>query len=198
MPQRGGSTSAARPLIDPLYARIMCDNWFRLAEPIRVLHSKCATTSVHGWMRVEHGRHPLAGILARRLRLPRSSAAVHAELTVTPVDGGERWLRTIGAERLETWQHQSDSSELSERFGCLEFRFRLAAADGRLVFVQREAALRFSARRLRLPRWLAPRIEAHEDAADARRVRVRVRITLPVVGLLIAYDGLIEVTGSRR
>jgi hypothetical protein len=52
--------------------------------------------------------------------------------------------------------------------------------------------------RVRLPGPLAPHVAARADPAGLNRVNVDVRITLPWIGLLIAYDGLIEAEEARE
>jgi hypothetical protein len=46
-------------------------------------------------------------------------------LVVATRGDGEHWLRTFDGRRLEMRQYESRESELAERFGVLEFRFRL-------------------------------------------------------------------------
>jgi hypothetical protein len=185
----------ASPVTAPLYARIMGDTWLQIAEPIRDLHATGATT--RGCLRVEHGRHRLARFLAGMLRLPVSCAAADAQLTVTTRDGGERWQRAFSGRRFETFQYQSNEAELAERYGPLEFRFRLQAAEGSLRYIQREAAVRIGIGRMRLPRRLAPHVTAREDAAGPGHVHVIVTVTLPGIGLLMAYDGIVDITEAR-
>jgi len=175
-----------------LYARVMGDTWFRLAAPIRDLHSTASGTRAHGCLRVEHGHHRLARIIARTFPLPPPGVATRTELSVRALDDGERWQRAFGATRVDTHQ-SSNGIDLVERYGALEFRFRLHASEGRLVYRQREAALRLFAFRLRLPGYLAPHIEASEEAVAPRRVKIAVSITIPTIGVLIAYDGTIDV-----
>ena len=62
---------------------------------------------------------------------------------------------------------EAGGSELAERIGVLEFRFRLEAVAGSLVFRQREAALLWGSVRLPLPASCVPRVDAREDAAGA-------------------------------
>ena len=179
--------------MQPLYARIMGDAWLRLAEPIRELQSTPSTTHARGYLSVAHGRHRLARVLVRQFRLPHVDTAAPAELTVTSVDGCEHWFRRIGERTLETWLSQASPAELTERYGCLEFRFLLRAAGESLHYVQRGAALRFGAGRLRLPEFLAPRVEARETAAGPGQVCVTVSVTLPVIGLMIEYAGTVGI-----
>ena len=47
--------------------------------------------------------------------------------------------------------------------------------------------------RVPLPRWLSPRITAREWAGlEAGSLQVAVRLSLPFVGLLIAYEGCLK------
>ena len=181
----------------PLYMRAMGASWNQLAESVRCLHGTGSIVHAQGRLRIEHGRHHGVRFLAAVLRLPRPSAAAHTRLTVLRRANGEHWQRTFNTRRLDTWQYDADPSDLAERFGLFEFRFRLAECDGSLVYVQREAAFRLRSVRLPIPAWCAPRVEAQEDPVDATRVRVEVRVVLPVVGLLIAYDGVIDVEDTR-
>jgi hypothetical protein len=154
---------------------------------------------MHGHLRIEHGRRLAARLVAWLLRLPCASASADTRLVVTPRAGGEDWVRTFDRRCLTTWQRRSGTSELSERFGLLEFRFRLdASVTGGLVYVQRDAALRLGPLRLPIPASWAPRVEACENPAGPGRVEVEVRVALPVVGPLIAYEGFMTVEDTGR
>lgn len=177
----------------PLYMRIMGDCWSQVAEPVRSVHSTQAITRAQGRLRIRHGRHYLARALARLLRLPRPNAAADTQLAVAARSDGERWQRTFNGRGFTTQQYESNTFELAERYGALEFRFRLEASGGSLVYIQREAALMAGGVRVRLPGLFAPQVAAREDPAGLNRVNVDVRVTLPWIGLLIAYDGLITV-----
>ena len=128
--------------------------------------------------------------------MPRPGAAGETRLIVRARDGGEHWQRTIDGCAFDTWQYQSPPSDLAERFGLLELRFRLEEHAGSLVFVQRKAAFVAGALHFALPAGCAPRVEAREHAAGPTTIGVRVRISLPVIGLLIAYDGSIDIEDS--
>jgi hypothetical protein len=157
------------------------------------------TRHLRGHLRIEHGRHLAARLVAWLLRLPRASASADTRLIVTPRAGGEDWVRIFDRRRLTTWQERSGASELAERFGILEFRFRLeASAVGGLVYVQRDAALRLGPLRVRIPASWAPRVEARESPAGPGRVEILVRVALPVVGPLITYEGLMMTEDGCR
>jgi hypothetical protein len=180
-----------------LYARVMGDSWFQIAAPVRSVHAVHPVLRTRGDLRVDRGRHRLVRVLAWMLRLPRPCAAATARLIVTALGDGERWERTFNGRRFETRQRKSNDFELAERYGVLEFRFRLEASGGSLLYVQRDACLLFGWIRLRIPAAWAPRVAAREDPAGPARVNISVRVTLPGIGLLIAYDGSIEVEDTR-
>jgi hypothetical protein len=69
----------------------------------------------------------------------------------------------------------------------------LEVSDGNLHFIQREAAMRIGIGRVRLPRHLAPRVRAQERAAAPGQVHIAVSVTLPGIGLLIGYDGVVAI-----
>jgi hypothetical protein len=173
--------------------RVMGESWEQVAEPVRRMHAPQSIVRAHGRLRIEHGSHRLVRLLTRLLRLPDASAAAETQLVVTTRADGERWHRTFNGRRLETRQYRASRSELIERFGPLEIRFRLDASDGSLVYVQRDAAILVGSVRLPIPHAWAPRIQAREDPAGPRRVKVDVRIALPGVGPLVAYDGIMDV-----
>ena len=181
----------------PLYVRVIGDAWTQIAEPIRRVHASHSISRASGRLRVEDGRHFLARMLARMLRLPRPTAEAETELMVTVGPECEHWQRTFNGRHLKTRQYESNTSELAEQFGVLEFRFRLDASGGNLLYVQREAAVLFGPVRLRIPAAWAPRVEAREDPAGPTRIKVAVRVVLPGIGQLIAYDGFVDIEDLR-
>jgi uncharacterized protein DUF4166 len=190
---RAGAVRAGKDS-EALYIRVMGDAWARVAEPVRCMHTHGATVRAHGRLRVEHGRHPLARALAWVLRLPRPGAATETRLLVTHRADGDHWLRTFSGRHLETRQYHSSGSELAERFGVLEFRFRLEPSeDGGIRYVQRSVEFLLGPVRVPVPASWGPRVEAREAPAGPRRVVVAVRVALPAVGPLITYDGCMTI-----
>ena len=89
-------------------------------------------------------------------------------------------------------QYAGPGGCLVERFGLLDIWFRLAVVDGTLCFRQESVGLSYGALRVPLPRWLAPQITAREWAIPGQvRVQVAVSVSVPLVGLLLAYAGAI-------
>jgi hypothetical protein len=179
--------------VNPLYARLLGASWQQLAEPVRFTHATESTVHARGRFRIAHGRGRVARVVARLLRLPRASDAAEARLVITADAGGEQWARTFDDRRLDSRQYEAGEGELAERFGVLEFRFRLEVSDGGLVYRQVETALLFGTVRLRLPAHWAPTVDAREDPAGPRQICVRVCVQLPAVGPVLTYDGVIDI-----
>jgi hypothetical protein len=79
----------------PLYARILRDDWRRLATAVRALHATRPLVRARGPFRVEHGTHRVARVLARLLRLPPARAAVDTRLVITAIGDSDRWERVL-------------------------------------------------------------------------------------------------------
>jgi hypothetical protein len=186
----------ATTVATPLYEQIMGESWHALAAPVRRLHA-AAVRRARGRFEISSGASVVSRLVAAICRLPRSADAADTRLAVTCRHGLERWERTFDGRRVRTWQRQSRRGLLCERFGMVAFDFTLEAADGCLIYRQRDAAMILGPARLRIPRGLAPRIDARECPAGSARVEVDVRVTLPRAGLLIAYRGSIETEDLR-
>ena len=178
----------------PLYLRVMENGWSQLAGPLHRMHGAGGILRARGRLRVEHGRHVVARLAAWLFRLPASSADTDTRLVITPEEDGEHWLRTFDGRRLETRQQRSNPSEIVERFGMLELRFHMdVSPGGGLVYVQRAAVFVLGRVRVSLPLLIAPRVSAREEPDGPDRVTVVVSVTLPLVGMLITYDGFMAV-----
>jgi uncharacterized protein DUF4166 len=175
-----------------LYPRLLGDAWGALAAPVRRLHGGKAGPH-HGKLDVDRGRALAARALVRLLALPEAGRHVPVSLERELAEDGELWRRRFADRALLTHQSARDG-ELVERLGAIACFFRLEARDGALHFVQTGAALCLGRWRLRLPRALAPRIAGVAAPAGAA-VRIDVRLSAPVAGLLLAYRGEIAVGG---
>jgi hypothetical protein len=88
---------------------------------------------------------------------------------------------------------------LEERMGIVEMRFRLAVIGGALSYETVSAALRFGSLCLPLPHWLSPCVTAWEIAVDdMNQIHVSVDVTLPLLGRLIAYDGMLTQVEAQQ
>jgi uncharacterized protein DUF4166 len=169
-----------------LYERLVGEGWGGLDEPVRRFHL-CARGA--GLFAVRRGEGRVARVVARLMRLPEVGEAVPLRLSVEPHESGERWRRNFAGKEFVTEQSEHTGTLLLERTGPFELLFRLNVEGGALAYRNESAALRAGGLRVRLPPWLAPRVEAWERADEEGGVRVSVCVTAPLVGLLIHYEG---------
>jgi len=124
---------------------------------------------------------------------------VDVKLQVTALEEGEEWNRMFAGRPLVSMQSYHFDGLLLERVGIVEMRFRLAVVGGTLSYQMVSAALRLVSLRLPLPQWLSPRITAWEKAAgDLNQIQVSVDVTFPLLGRLIAYDGVLTQVEAQR
>ena len=176
-----------------LYASRLGASWPALAEPVRLIHSPQSTIAARGEFHIVRGPGLVSRMVASLMRLPRTNRAARTHLVITAWGHEEYWHRTFDGRHLDTRQYAAGEQEIGELLGPLEFRFRLEARGGGLVFRQVGVAIVCGSIRLRIPAALAPRVVATETPAGARQTAVSVRVVLPVLGSLVSYDGIIHV-----
>jgi len=179
-----------------LYAQLLGASWCELAEPLRRLHASDTTVRARGRLRITHGRGRFARLLARLLRLPRQNDSADAQLIITHNANAEQWRRSFDERHLDTDQYASGNRELAERFGVLEFRFRLEAIAGVLHYQQLGVALVIGSFRVRLPDACAPLVDAREEASGPRQLQIRVSVAIPALGPVLTYDGAVDIEAA--
>jgi hypothetical protein len=181
-------------LTTALYERLAGQAWHQVPEAVRRAHPAVGPMHAWGVFRVQHGSGHIARLLARLLRLPPPADAISVQLWITPTKTGEEWVRIFGTQRLVTRQREAPGQLLAERFGPLEFRFQLQGQADALSYRQHEVALCVGRLRFVLSPRLAPHVDATERAMDAtQRTRSTVAISLPWLGLLIRYEGVLNI-----
>jgi hypothetical protein len=180
-----------------LYPKLLGAAWASLDPVVQRVHAAPAETYAEGTAQVSRAPGRLLGYVLDAAGVPRSSCASAVRLAVWHRGTDERWHRVFGGRPLVTHQSEAPGGLLAERIGMLEFRFRLAAQDGALLFRQEALALRLGSLRIPLPGWLSLVVAAREGPAaapdgDENRTSVDVRVTLPTGALLFAYRGTVR------
>ena len=158
------------------------------------MHCDGAPVRAAGALRISYGTSIWARLVLLFLGLPRPAAAAEVELVVRPDGQSETWLRMFAGKSVVTLQRELPGGLLAERFGFLEFRFRLELADRTIHYRQVGVTLRFAwpffSWGIPLPRWASPRVSAGETAgASEMETRIRVEVSAPLAGLLFSYEG---------
>lgn len=147
-----------------------------------------------GSLTVERGSSLRSRCLAGLLRLPRAGPAQPLRVRIDQHGSGERWRRRIGGRRLDSRQRR-DGDVLVESVGPVELRMRMRVAPDRIMLTPIGAALRVGRLRIPLPAPLAPRTTA-TATATAAGFELDARISIPWLGLLIAYRGTVREEGA--
>ncbi|HEV7519392.1 MAG TPA: DUF4166 domain-containing protein, partial [Thermoanaerobaculia bacterium] len=191
-PARDGLTPVVseRPATG-LYPSLLGAAWNDLPEPVRRGHDTSHPLCYCGALSVRGGRSAAARLVAALLRLPRPGEGVPVRLVVTPEVDGCCWRRTFGARTLVTRQC-CRGGQLVERFGILDLCFVPLVKERRLRYRQTAAALRVGRLRLPLPRPLMPVVAADAWVAEGEsEMRIEIRITAPLVGIVLEYGGAV-------
>lgn len=194
----GGLKTIQTAQAKTLYPRLVGPGWANLGEPVRRLHMGTSTLRGSGKFTIRQGERGPARLLARLMRLPSTGIDVPVKLVVTPHEDGERWDRTFGQTPFVTEQRAGEGFMI-ERIGPTEVSYHLEVAGGALYYRHTGTALRVGPIRLPFPRWLAPHITARESAMpDEKSTHISVKVTLPLIGLLVSYKGYIEIKDEVR
>lgn len=168
-----------------LYASLLGPEWAGLPAVVRTLHQEGSAT---GRFSIRRGRGPLAALLGWLCRFPRAGEDVPTRLVVRRDGPVQRWERAFAGHGLVTTQWAWEDGLLGEQLGPVVCVFRLRAVERGLLFEPAGAWLRLGPWRVRLPRVLAPLIEARtSEAPEGMHVRVSIRSAL--AGVLLTYEG---------
>jgi hypothetical protein len=185
MPEQSASTA--------LYPRLVGDAWAALDVSVQQWHDATPKVQGTGLFTVRHGQGCLARFLVWLLRLPTSGEALATRLVILRHASGETWSRTFAGRALMTGQYQRGADLLAERLGCLEFWFHLRVVEHALDFWHTGTACVLGPLRVPLPRWVSPRVVAREwTGLGDGSLQVAVRVSLPFIGLLMAYEGCLK------
>ena len=136
---------------------------------------------------MQRGRGLLARRIADLFRLPPDGRDVPLRVSFTSEDGVELWRRDFGGDVLVSRQGALPGRPglLYEDFGPGRFAIEPSVSPDGLELILRGATLFGFA----LPRWLWPRIVGREGEDAQGRFTFFVTIRLPLIGLLVHYDG---------
>jgi hypothetical protein len=170
----------------PLFCRLLGESFATLAPRVRALHLREGTCRYRGIVEVERGRGVLARLCAYATRLPPAGHGP-IEVEIAADAEGECWTRRVRGHVMRSRLWGRDGL-LNERLGLVTFEFRIDAHDGAIEWT----VVRVRALGLPLPvRWFEG-VAARESEVDDR-YHFDVRAALPLVGLLVRYQGWLDV-----
>lgn len=168
---------------EPLYARIMGQDFASLPRSVRALHLVNGDLAASGMAEVTRGTGMLSRLIGRAMGFPRAAAQVPVSVWMREEDGVETWRRDFGGTCFESRLAQRGSL-LVERFGAISFAIKLKREpDGLSMHFER-----WWIGPLPMPRFLLPRGAAREYETDGR-FHFDVPVALPLIGPVIHYKG---------
>jgi hypothetical protein len=169
-----------------LYRRVLGPRFDALPDVLRRFHDAPDGNRARGTFWVKRGQGWVRNALASILGMPGPGEDLLVTLEVAVEGQRERWTRHFPDRRLVSVQW-ADDGLLIERFGAvsLSSRLDLVASLLRYEFVEARIA------GIRLPSWLTPQVEGTVLAVEGSW-HVVVRVTAPIVGLIVHYEGMVE------
>jgi hypothetical protein len=174
----------------PLYRRVLGTAFDGMPPRLRELHGSGAPRRWSGHAEVRRGRGVLARAIAAMFGFPPATARVPVTVSFTPEGEAERWTRDFGGRVFASVQSPGtgrDQYLLVQRFGAVTVALALVLDKGRLRFVPR----RWRVFGIPMPGALLPRGTSYEAEEDGR-FRFDVEVAAPVVGLIAAYRGTLD------
>jgi hypothetical protein len=155
-----------------------------LQAGLQRFHADAERRTVSGQARVTTGG-VFARVLLRLLGLHLRDGKQPLDVTFIPDGNGTIWDRRFGTGHFISRIEASGIGFLVETFGPFTLRFRLTP-DGDAVSWTLQRAAVFG---LAIPSFLAPRIAAREWLAADKAYAMSVAVVLPLLGLVIQYEG---------
>ncbi|PNS09326.1 DUF4166 domain-containing protein [Solilutibacter silvestris] len=171
-----------------LFQRLLGAEFFHLAPAIKELHGRHGDFRHAGVASVRRGRGPLKALLARIAGLPPTMEDAPIEVRFNSTADGEVWRRRFGTAAMQSRLRAGDGL-LVERLGPCTFGIRLVRIGKELAWTVERARL-FGI--MQLPATLFDGVRCRESEDEAGRYRFFVEARLPVIGLLIRYEGWLQ------
>ena len=165
----------------------MGSEFYKLPPLVQKVH--IGRNRLEGMVQVSRG-NLLAQLICTVFRFPKASEHCRLVVNCDHTDQVMLWHRNF--DGLDMVSHfRREGEYLIERLGPLVMYFKALAVDGCLRYDFRYTKL-FG---IRLPVWFSPRIDAQEYEEDGH-YRFSVQVTMPVVGKVISYFGVMSVDST--
>lgn len=182
---------------DALYPRLLGLAWPEIDTSLRRMHCHGEPIRAAGIFRMRHGTSLWARFFLLLLGIPPQTAGAQVTLIVRPQAKSETWLRIFDGKPLLSVQREFPAGLLAERFGALEFQFRLSFCEHTIHYQQQEVSLTLPVlSAVSLPVWASPRVSASETTSENEmETHVSVEVSAPLAGLLFSYEASIRREG---
>lgn len=177
-----------------IYRQLLGPAFNDLPPRLQELHDSRQIRKWTGSAKVRRGRGVLARIVSAFLGFPAAGTEVPVSVAFSPEKGVERWERNFGGKTFSSTQSQGTGKDqylLIERFGIISVALALVFDADRLYVIPRK--WRFLG--IPLPNFLLPNGSSFE-AEKQGQFCFDVDISVPLIGLIVAYSGTLEPTAE--
>ncbi|KAF1686014.1 hypothetical protein B1992_09935 [Pseudoxanthomonas broegbernensis] len=170
-----------------VFQQVLRAPFFTLPDAVRALHSIRGRGTYAGRVDIQRGTNALARLCAAVAGLPPAMRDAPLRVEFTAGADAETWRRDFGGHPMASRLRCRDGL-LVERLGPLQFRFALHTAGG-AVYWNAVGARLFGI--VPLPARLFAQVRCRERVHEGR-YQFLVEATLPLLGLLIRYEGWLQ------
>lgn len=171
-----------------LYEIVLGARYTELASAVQTFHCLTGAVMLHGEVETEPPAMHLARVLAWCIRTPRAPTRGPIRTTLNTVGTEEIWTRQFPRHTMRSTL-SLHRGYLTERLGTVRLFFSLEVNHA--VSCMRLEGLRFLG--IPCPVWLRPAALA-EESGDGDRFHFNVRASLPLLGVVAAYRGYLDLT----
>ena len=171
----------------PIYQHILGSAFGALPQSVQDLHGGMGVRGWSGHASVQRGPSIIAKVICAVISFPEPAARIPVSVTFAPEGRGERWTRDFGGKVFTSLQFAGTGRNthlLVERFGIASVALALVVDGDRLRFVTRS----WSILGFPMPTALLPSGQTFEREEDGQFC-FDIEITMPLVGLIVAYRG---------
>ncbi|MEO0882241.1 MAG: DUF4166 domain-containing protein [Pseudomonadota bacterium] len=163
----------------------------QLPAGLQMLHTVNARQVWRGTARVQRGRNLIAKAVATLFRFPPAGDTLPVQVLQLPTASGERWIRTFGTHRFVSNLSRlpnAPAGEINEQFGLFRFKVGLHW-DGTHLHYPVTGGQIFG---IPIPHFVLPISDTRESETTNGSTRFDVSIALPLIGLLVRYQGNLQ------
>lgn len=174
-----------------LYQQAMGPTFDLLAPELRVFHSMSGRIKLSGKCTVEGPGTKFGKLLGWMLSLPKTVGNTDMSFDLEASHAQETWTRYFPGRTMTSCFHVANGI-LIEQIGPVRLKFDLSAHDGTLTMrLQDITFLGIPCPKLMLPSVIA------EEKALPDEVHFNIDVRLPIVGLIVAYRGFLNVRTAK-
>jgi hypothetical protein len=170
-----------------LYRQVLGNDFELLARELQIFHGTTGRIKLSGRCSVTGPQTLLGKLMGWVFALPKTTEETGLLFELDADTMQETWRRHF-PNRLMISRMRVVAGTLVERLGPIDLHFGLRAGEGKLAMLLQG----ISVGGIRCPKFLVPSVLAEETASPGK-LHFNVAAQLPIVGLLVAYQGFLNI-----